>query len=100
MIGECAESFAIGCNARMEAQKASYLGTLKKLNACRDSGAPVKKQKKCLPELHAKATAFFNTVERSIIDCELLRNERNEAWARDLANTAVNVLESIPELYK
>jgi len=94
------ERFAVESNASMALEKAAYLEALTRLNASRDAREPNAEQVSRFDEVHRKATSFFNLVERCIIDCEVLGPHRNEPWARDLANTAVNVLESILEYYE
>jgi hypothetical protein len=94
------EEFAVECNRRIEREKAGYLDALRRLNASRDANCSSRDQEKCLTELHHRATDFFNLVERCVVDSELLRRYRDEPWARDLANSAVNVLENIAEYYE
>ncbi|MCX6894448.1 MAG: hypothetical protein NTZ16_02875 [Verrucomicrobia bacterium] len=93
-------AFAVRCNAQIDSQRDLYSEAVRKLNASRDASDPIKTQREHLSELHRKATAFYNTVERCIVDCELLRRKRGEPWAGDLANSAVNVLENIPGFYE
>jgi len=53
-----------------------------------------------MQDLHSAATDFFNGLDTAIIECEVLGRKRPEVWAQDLANTAVNVLENIPQCYQ
>lgn len=85
---------------KIEQQKQLYLHSVTSLNSSIDANDPPKAQIQHVQELHQQATAFFNVVDAAISKSELLGAHRSEHWAHDLAATAVNTLDNIPQLYE
>lgn len=75
-----------------------YRRAATEFNKRKCEGAGAVEQKQLLESLHVAANEFFNIVENAIVECEVL--SQNEFWATDLADTASNVLDSIPRHFE
>lgn len=91
---------ATKANEGMEKQKQSYLATLQAFNQSKDTGDALQIQIQKFEELRNAAVKFFNCVESSISSTELSGAFKSDFWAKDLSNTAANVLENIAFFYE
>jgi hypothetical protein len=81
-------------NDRILQAKENYLLAVRNFNEARDAKADRKAQCKLLNILNQQGIAYFNCIERSIIDCEKLDVAWRRTLAVDLALTAANALEN------
>lgn len=91
---------ATKANDEMAKQKRFYLDALQAFNHSKDGNDSLQVQIERFEEFRNTAVSFFNCVENSISSTELSGAFKSEYWAKDLTNTAVNVLESIAQFYE
>lgn len=84
----------------MANHKHVYLAALEAFNNSKETNEPLEIQKEMLRNFRNKAIDFFNCVENSISSTELSGGFKSDFWAKDLSNTAANILESIANFYE
>jgi hypothetical protein len=83
-----------------ERKKQLYVDAIRAYNAAATSGnTSVAVQRELLDRMYEAATATFTAVDQAVSESDLLGANRSEAWAIDLAATAVNTLHNIAKLY-
>lgn len=91
---------ATKANDEMARQKLVYLGALETFNRSKEANDSLLVQIDLFEKFRNAAIQFFNCVENSISSTELSGAFKSDYWAKDLTNTAVNVLDSIAEFYE
>lgn len=76
------------------------LESLKSFNAAKKGGVSVERQRELFGVWTQDFVALLNCVESCISKSELLGANRSEFWAKELANTASNMLDTIPRFYE
>jgi hypothetical protein len=94
------DQIATRANDEMTRQKTVYLAALQAFNKSRDAKDSIVTQIDRFEDFRNKGIAFFNCVENSISSTELSGAFKSDFWAKDLANTAANILESITIFYE
>ena len=94
------EERAAEATDKFEAEKKAYRAAALALHQSVEGKAPAEEQARRVRELHEQATTFFECVESAISKSELFGANQSENWATDLANTAYNVLDNVPQLYE
>jgi len=94
------EQLAAEADAEIQKLKGEYQRALRTLNDERDAGAAHLRQVELYRDFRDKGVAFFNCVESCIGNTEVLGAYRSDHWAKNLASTAVDVLDSIPRFYE
>src|SRR5690349_15156272 len=80
--------------------KTDGLKALRQFHFAKDNNEPVNRQIELLEVWSEKCDVLFNYVERCIAASDLLGANRSEFWAKELANTASNLLDTIPDFYE
>lgn len=75
-----------------------YLLRCRELNTSRDSQASKEAYERCLQSMYDAGSALHQKVEAAIVQLDVIRHP-SELWAKDLASTAVNVLDVLPAFY-
>jgi hypothetical protein len=94
------DQIATKANDEMGRRKEVYLAALQAFNRSKERGDLLETQKELFRDLRNKAVDFFNCVENSISGTEISGCFKSDFWAKDLSNTAANVLESIANFYE
>lgn len=80
--------------------KVDSLKALRVFHAAKEKNEPVNKQIKLFEDWSGKFDKLFNYVESCIATSDLLGANRSEFWAKEMANTAGNLLDTIPDFYE
>src|SRR5271165_2545267 len=94
------EEEAIKGQKEIEIAHEAYVLALRELGEAIDKNASLEARRNKLRSVISAGTKCFNTVDQSIAQSELLGAHRSEFWANDLASTALNFLEGIPDYWQ
>lgn len=89
------EQRAIDIEARIIAAQTTFRDQLAAFIAANASDASLDEKRSRFLDLVGHATSFANICEQSVGDTNLLGATRNEAWARNKAETSLNALDTI-----
>lgn len=93
------EENAIRGQTEILVAKDAYLQALRDLRKANNEAAPPEELALKLRAVFDTGNKCYNAVEQCIVQSELLGANRSEFWATDLANTAFNFLERIPDYW-
>jgi len=85
--------------AAMRDSKASMMQALQAQQALLANASNDREKRDAIAEIHRAVTAHVNDVESSIAQDELTGANHNEQWRTYKAETALNLLESLPNVY-
>jgi hypothetical protein len=91
--------FVEKANQAIRLEYDAYCAALKIYNDC-PTTEPTQIRRALLANVVSAATKCYNAVELWIATGDLCGANRNDFWAGDLANTAVNFLEGIPDFWQ
>jgi hypothetical protein len=94
------EQAAVASEARILAQQAQYRQQLTSFMKIMGGDAPAEEKLDRFHELLGHSADFANICEQSIGDASLLGATKNEAWARNKAETSLDALDTILQMHK
>jgi hypothetical protein len=94
------EQEATAAADKIQALKLLCIDAWDKLDQCKADGGAIQDQIKLFDDACNKCIALFNYVESCVASSDLLGANRSEFWAQEMANTACNVLDTIPTFYE
>ena len=100
ILAETNEQTAARCQDEILRLKAIYIAAKNAFEDSRRADVSLDVQRRLFRELHETATAAFNSVEKCIVQSDLLGANRGDLWAYDLARTAVNTIGHIAYRYQ
>lgn len=94
------EQQAANAESKIHGLKVDCLGALRAFHDSKARRDPSAMQAQLLMEWVKRFDALSNSVESCVATSDLLGANRSELWAKELANTAANLLDTVPAFYE